>query len=387
MFDYVIVGAGLSGSVVAERIANDLNKKVLIIEKRNHIAGNVFDHHNEHGILVHQYGPHIFHTKLKEVWDYISQFTEWNHYHHRVLGSIDGQHVPIPFNLKSLFTLLPQHTAQQLEQKLVTHFGYNVKVPILKLRETSDEQLKWLADYVYEKIFLHYTKKQWDMTPEELNRNVTGRVPVYISNDDRYFQDTYQGLPKNGYTRVVEAMLDHQNIKLMLNTDYKEVVTFNADTGSIMLFGQPFTGQFIYTGKIDELFNYKYGELPYRSLRFEHETIEQEKYQSAGTVNYPNEYDFTRITEFKHLTGQVHPYTSIVREYPQPYSKDIPGMDIPYYPIPQSQNQIVYKQYKQKAKQYNQVVLLGRLAEYTYYDMDACIAKALKVYEQVIRGE
>jgi UDP-galactopyranose mutase len=387
MFDYVIIGAGLSGAVVAERIANDLNKKVLIVEKRNHIAGNIYDRYNKYGILIHQYGPHIFHTKIKEVWDYVSRFTEWNHYQHRVLGRIDGQEVPIPFNLKSLFALLPQHTAKQLEEKLVAHFGYNVKVPILKLRETADEQLKWLADYVYEKVFQYYTQKQWGMTPEELDPAVTGRVPLYISNDDRYFQDTYQGLPKHGYTLMVQAMLDHDNIKLLLNTDYKEVLDFNGYDNAIKLFGQPFNGRLIYTGKIDELFNYEYGELPYRSLRFEFETREQKQFQATGTVNYPNEYDFTRITEFKHLTAQSHSYTSIVREYPQAYCKDTLGKDIPYYPIPQPQNQEIYKRYKQHVKKYEQVILLGRLAEYTYYDMDACIAKALKVYERVIKGE
>jgi UDP-galactopyranose mutase len=387
MFDYVIVGAGLSGAVVAERIANDLNKSVLIVEKRSHIAGNVFDHYDENGLLVHKYGPHIFHTKLEEVWDYVSQFTEWHYYQHRVLGSVDGHLVPIPFNLASILALMPDHLAKQLEEKLVRQFGLNVKVPILRLRETEDDQLKWLADFVYEKVFLNYTRKQWKLNPEELDPYVTGRVPVYISFDDRYFQDPYQGVPKRGYTAIVEAMLKHKNIKVMLNTDFADIIRRDDRDGSFTLFGQPYSGKLIYTGKIDELFQYEFGELPYRSLRFQFETVMREQYQKTGTVNYPNEYGFTRITEFKHLTGQSHPHTSIVREYPQEYDRNDSDKDIPYYPIPQQQNQEMYKLYRQKAKKYRNLLLLGRLAEYTYYDMDACIAKALKTYKQDIIGD
>ncbi|UJF33201.1 UDP-galactopyranose mutase [Paenibacillus hexagrammi] len=386
MFDYIIVGAGFSGSVIAERIANVLHKKVLIIEKRNHIGGNAFDRFNQEGLMIHQYGPHIFHTKLKYIWDYVSQFAEWHYYHHRVLASIDGQQVSIPFNLQALQDLLPSGLAQELEDKLVRQFGHGVKVPILKLRETEDRDLRWLAEFIYEKVFLHYTTKQWGMTPEELDPMVTGRVPVFISKDDRYFQDAYQGMPKLGYTAVFEGMLRHSNIKIMLNTDYKELLEVDSGTQSIRFMGRAFEGQLIYTGKIDELFNYEYGELPYRSLRFEFETLQQEKFQNTGTVNYPNEYDFTRITEFKHLTGQKHPYTAIVREYPQAYDRQRTGQDVPYYPIPKSENQERYSQYVQKAKQMSQLILLGRLAEYKYYDMDACIAKALKVFEDRIAG-
>ncbi|QNK58375.1 UDP-galactopyranose mutase [Paenibacillus sp. PAMC21692] len=382
MFDYLIIGAGFSGAVMAERIANVMGKKVLIVEKRNHIGGNAYDKHNEEGILVHQYGPHIFHTKLKNVWDYISQFTEWQHYHHRVLGSIDGKQVPIPFNLTALKKLFPEQLANEIEHKLVQEFGCNTKVPILKLREANDEQLRLLANYIYDKVFVNYTTKQWGMLPEELDPLVTGRVPVHISRDDRYFQDPYQGLPKHGYTSLFENMLRHPSINLMLNTDYHEVVQFDHQTNQIYLFNQPFKGKVIYTGKIDELFGYKFGELPYRSLRFEFDTLPIAQYQETGTVNYPNEYDFTRITEFKHMTGKYHRWTTIVREYPQVYNKDVKGQDIPYYPISKPENRELYKKYYVEAKAYNQLVLLGRLAEYTYYDMDACIAKALKVFEQ-----
>lgn len=384
MFDYVVVGAGFAGAVIAERIATQLNEKVLVIEKRNHIGGNAYDYYDENGILVHKYGPHIFHTRSKEVWDYLSQFTDWYLYHHHVLGSIDGKKVPIPFNLNTLYELLPESLAKPLEEKLVNKFGYNVKVPILKLRETDDQDLKFLADFVYDKVFLNYTTKQWGMKPEELDPTVTGRVPVYISRDNRYFQDAYQGMPKEGYTKIFEKLLFHSNIKLMLNTDYKEVIEIDFKNGNISLFGQEFKGTLIYTGKIDEFFNYEFGELPYRSLRFEFENIQKEFVQPVGTVNYPNEYQFTRITEFKHLTGQKHSSTTIVKEYPQDYERNVKGKDIPYYPIPRKENLELYARYKERAKQFSNVLFVGRLAEYRYYDMDAVIARALKVFKDKI---
>jgi len=382
LFDYVVVGAGLSGGVMAERISNVLNRNVLVIEKRSHIGGNTYDRYDKNGIFIHQYGPHIFHTKIKEVWDYLSQFTEWREYYHHVLGSIDGKRVPIPFNLNTLEQLLPAHLAGELEKKLVQHFGYGSKVPILKLREVEDPDLKWLADFVYERVFVNYTIKQWGMKPEELDPAVTGRVPVFISRDDRYFSDPYQGLPKHGYTRMFEKLFNSPKIKLMLNTDYREVLHLAWDQRTFSLFGQPFRGTVIYTGAIDELFEYKYGQLPYRSLRFEFETVHQERYQETGTVNYPNEYNFTRITEFKHLTGQHHKDSVIVREYPQPYERDVPGRDIPYYPVPHPDHQELFKKYWREAQNIPQLILVGRLAEYKYYDMDACVAKALKVFEQ-----
>ncbi|MBB6281992.1 UDP-galactopyranose mutase [Geobacillus subterraneus] len=384
MFNYVIVGAGFAGAVIAERIATQLNEKVLVIDKRNHIGGNAYDYYDENGILVHKYGPHIFHTRSKEVWDYLSQFTEWHLYHHHVLGSLDGKKVPIPFNLNTLYELLPESLAKPLEEKLVNKFGYNVKVPILKLRQTDDRDLKFLADFVYDKVFLNYTTKQWGMKPEELDPTVTGRVPIYISRDNRYFQDPYQGIPKQGYTEIFRKLLSHSNIKIMLNTDYKEVIEIDFDKGNISLFGQAFKGTLIYTGKIDEFFNYEWGELPYRSLRFEFESIHKEFVQPVGTVNYPNEYEFTRITEFKHLTGQIHPSTTIVKEYPQAYERNVRGKDIPYYPIPKKENLELYARYKERARQFPNVLFVGRLAEYRYYDMDAVVARALTVFKNHI---
>ncbi|MEB3750976.1 UDP-galactopyranose mutase [Geobacillus icigianus] len=382
MFDYVIIGTGFAGSVLAERIATQLNKKVLMIEKRNHIGGNAYDSYDSQGILIHNYGPHIFHTKVKKVWDYLSNFTEWHLYHHKVLGVIDGKKVPIPFNLNSIHQVFPKSLAERLEKKLIENFGYNKKVPILKLREVEDPDLKFLADYIYEKVFLGYTTKQWGVTPEELDPSVTGRVPVYISRDDRYFQDPYQGMPKEGYTKLFERMLDHENIKILLNTDYKEVLEFNFETGEASLFGKKFNGEIVYTGPIDYFFDYKFGPLPYRSLNFVFEQFNQEQVQEVGTVNYPNDYNFTRITEFKHLTNQISDKTTTVKEFSQEY---IPGKNIPYYPIKNEQNLELYRLYKEEARKYENLIFIGRLAEYQYYDMDMVVAKAIRVFEEKIK--
>lgn len=380
MYDSVVVGAGYAGLVLAERLASKQNKKVLVIEQRQHIGGNAYDYYDQHGVLIHQYGPHIFHTRSKEIWDYLSQFTDWHYYEHRVLAKIDGQEVPLPFNLNTIDLVFPSELAARLKEKLVRYLGFNVKVPILKLRQQDDADLKFLADYVYEKVFLQYTLKQWGISPEQLDATVTGRVPIYISRDDRYFQDQYQGLPLRGYTEMFKKMLDHPNIHLMLNTRYQDIL--NISTAGNTLFGTPFMGEVVYTGKIDELFGYCYGELPYRSLRFEYDTYDMEYKQSVGQLNSPNSYDYTRITEFKHLTGQIHPKTTLAREYPEAYTR---GKNIPYYPIIEDENQLKYKQYKKLADELEHVHFVGRLAEYKYYDMDAVVAAALKLYKKLAK--
>ncbi|ADD01948.1 UDP-galactopyranose mutase [Thermoanaerobacter italicus Ab9] len=366
-YDYVVVGAGIAGITFAENIARRLNKKVLIIEKRNHIGGNCYDEYNENGVLIHKYGPHIFHTNNKKVWDYLSQFTEWNIYYHRVLGSIDGKFVPIPFNLNTLHELLPESSANKLENHLIREFGYGSKVPVLELKHSTNKDLKFLADFIYEKVFLNYTTKQWGMRPEELDPEVTGRVPVYISCDNRYFQDRYQGIPKYGYTKMFEKMLDNKNIHLMLNTDYKEIID------------EIKYDKMIYTGPIDYFFDYKHGKLPYRSLYFKFETYQLDQYQPVGTINYPNEYDFTRITEYKHMTGQNHEFTTIVKEYPKDCKSE---NDIPYYPIPQKENMEICNKYKNEAEKQKNILFVGRLAEYRYYNMDAVVERVLSFFER-----
>ncbi|MEL6262517.1 MAG: UDP-galactopyranose mutase [Cyanobacteria bacterium J06607_13] len=369
-FDWLIIGAGYSACVLAERIATQLEQRVLIVEKRSHIGGNAYDYYNEHGHLIHKYGPHIFHTKSKQVWDYLSQFTGWRPYYHHVLGVVEGKKVPIPFNLNTLYALFPPSYAEKLEGLLLKNFGFGKKVPILQLKESRHTDLALLADYIYNNVFLRYTQKQWNLKPEELDSGVTARVPIYISRDNRYFQDPYQAMPKHGYTAMFQRMINHPLIKVLLNTDYKEVideVSFN---------------RAICTGPIDEFFGYTHGAMPYRSIDFRFETLDQERYQEVGTVNYPNDYDITRITEQKYLTGQISPKTTIVREFPQAY---IPGRNDPYYPIPKLENRDRLSHYLKEAKKLNGSILFaGRLGDYKYYNMDQAVVRALGIFEKEI---
>lgn len=377
MIDYIIVGAGLAGVVIAERIATQLNKKVIIIEKRNHIGGNCYDFKDENNILIHKYGPHLFHTNNKEVIDYLSNFTSWDIYNHEVLAYVDGKKIPIPFNINTLYEVFPQSKAKALEDKLVQTYGLNSKVPILELKKSTDKDLQFLADFVYEKIFVNYTAKQWGMKPEDMDGAVTARVPIFVGRDNGYFNDSYQSLPKNGYTNMIQNMLNHKNIKLMLNTDFKEVCYLKDE--DFYLFGSKFQGQVIYTGQIDELFDYKFGDLPYRSVEMKFETVEKEFYQEKTTVNYPNDYDFTRITEFKHIYPINSLKTTILKEYPQEYVKN---KNTPYYPIFTQENQFRYNLYLQYASKFNNLILVGRLAEYKYYDMDDIVERALEVFKK-----
>ena len=300
--DWLIVGAGFTGCTLAERIATQLNQKVLLIDRRSHVGGNAYDYHNHNGILLHKYGPHIFHTNSKKVWDYLAPFTEWRPYHHHVLAVIDGRKVPVPFNLNSLALLFPRKYAEKLEDALLAEYGFGVKVPILKMREHENADLRTLADYIYKNVFYGYTVKQWELTPDQLDPSVTGRVPVYISRDDRYFQDTWQAMPRYGYSALFQKMLDHRNIRVLLNTDFRE------------LEGMVRFDRMVYTGPVDDYFDQMHGHLPYRSLRFEFVDVNEERVQEAGTVNYPNDYDFTRITEQKYLSGQKSPVSTLVVE-------------------------------------------------------------------------
>jgi UDP-galactopyranose mutase len=382
LFNYIVVGSGFAGSVIAERIANVLNQKVLIIEKRNHIGGNCYDYKDENNIIVHKYGSHIFHTDYKEVFDYLSNFTDWQVYQHRVLAFVDGKKVPLPFNLNSIYEVFPQELAKRLEVRLIEKYGYGAKIPILELLKEEDQDLKYLANYVYEKIYKYYTMKQWGLKPEEISPQVTARVPIYISKDNRYFTDKYQGVPKEGYTKMFERMLISPNIKIMLNTDFKEVISIDFENKKIYFLGQEFNGKLIFTGMIDELFNFKYGILPYRSLDFRFETIDQEYYQEAPVINYPNDYDFTRITEFKHIHPVKSEKTTILKEYPKPYSSNT---DIPCYPLLTKEAEEIYYRYKEEAEKFENLILVGRLAEYKYYDMDDAVKRALDVFEERVR--
>lgn len=380
MFDAIIIGAGFAGAVLARQLAAEKNLKVLIVEKRKHIAGNCHDYINDHGVLVHSYGPHLFHTSDKEVFNYLANFTEWQEYQHHVLAYVDGQKIPIPFNLNSLKMLFPESLTQSLENKLVEHFGYDVKVPILELRQTDDIELKRLADYIYEKIFVNYTSKQWGCKPEDISPEVTGRVPINISYDGRYFQDVYQAVPKNGYTKLFENLLDHPNIHLLLNTDYKTVMNFNFEDRTISAFGDVYTGEVVFTGMIDALCDYCFGELPYRSIDFEFETYEKHFYQEGAVINYPNNYDYTRITEFKHIHFRDSKYTTILREFPRSFLGMKDEYDTPSYPVFKDENIKIIEKYKEHTEDISQLTLIGRLAEYKYYDMDDIVKRALEVF-------
>jgi UDP-galactopyranose mutase len=364
MFDYLIVGAGFAGSVLAERLARGAGKEVLLVDRRTHIGGNAYDHFDDAGILVHRYGPHIFHTNSREVFDYLSLFTQWRPYEHRVRASVDGQLLPIPINLDTVNKLYGLNlTSFQLEQ----FFG-DVAVPCKQIRTSEDVIISKVGRELYEKFFRNYTRKHWGLDPSELDASVTARVPTRTNRDDRYFTDTYQAMPLHGFTRMFENMLDHPKIKILLNTDYREIQHLI-----------PYQ-EMIYTGPIDEFFDYRYGKLPYRSLEFRHETLHVPVYQPAPVVNYPNEHAYTRVTEFKYLTGQDHPKTSIVYEYARAEGD-------PYYPVPRPENGELYRKYKSLADETSGVHFAGRLATYKYYNMDQVTAQALTLYAKLLNTQ
>jgi UDP-galactopyranose mutase len=364
MFDYLIVGAGFAGSVLAERLANKQGKKVLIIDKRDHIGGNAYDYYNEDGILIHKYGPHIFHTNSKEVFEYLGQFTEWRPYEHEVLARVDGQLVPIPINLNTINQLY----GLNLNSSQVEEFFASRAEKITRVQTSEDVVVGKVGRELYEKFFRGYTRKQWDLDPSELDASVTARVPTRTNKDNRYFTDTYQAMPLHGYTAMFRKMLSHPNIKIMLNTDYKEIIDIIPHR------------HLIYTGPIDAYFDYCYGKLPYRSLEFKFQTIDAEYFQPTGTVNYPNEQLYTRITDFKYLTGQKHSKTAIVYEYPRAEGD-------PYYPIPRPENAEIYKQYQQLAATLSNTYFVGRLATYKYYNMDQVVAQALTTFKKIIQEQ
>jgi UDP-galactopyranose mutase len=364
MYDYLIVGAGFAGSVLAERLASVGNKKVLIIDKRNHIGGNAYDYYNEDGILIHKYGPHIFHTNSEEVFNFLSRFTAWRNYQHKVLANVDGQLLPIPINLNTI----NEYYGIKLNSLEMEDFLAARAEKVYPVKTSEDVVVNKVGRELYEKFFKGYTRKQWALDPSELDASVTARIPTRTNKDDRYFTDTYQAMPLHGYTKMFEKMLSHSNIKIMLNTNYKEVINEVAYK------------KLIFTGPVDEYFNYQYGKLPYRSLRFKFETHDQENFQQTGTINYPNDYAFTRITEFKHLTGQKHEKTSVVYEFPE-------ASGDPYYPVPRPENDQLYKKYQALANQLTNTYFVGRLATYKYYNMDQVVAQALTTFKKIMQTD
>ncbi len=361
-YDIVIVGSGLAGIIFAERFANILNKKVLIIEKRNHIGGNLYDYYNNQGILIHKYGPHIFRTDKKEIWDYLRQFTKWHYYQHQVVANIKGFEVPFPINLDTYNTLTNEDLSQiEFEEKLKSFkFTDNPK-------NAEEAVINQVGVYLYETFFKYYTIKQWGKYPKELHADTVARVPVRTDKENRYFFHKYQGLPNNGYTYMIKNMLKSKNISILLNTDYKDIID------SIEY------NQMIYTGALDYFFNYKHGELEYRSLYFEERTYNKESFQSHSVVNYPNNYDYTRITEYKKLTGQIHHKTTVHYEYPQDFNKN---KNERYYPILDDKNSKLKQLYLNEVKKVDNTVFIGRLAEYKYYAMDELIERCLEIFNK-----
>lgn len=359
---FLIIGAGFAGSVVARELA-EAEHQILVVDRRNHIAGNAYDVKDSHDILIHQYGPHIFHTNSERILNYLSRFTEWRSYEHRVLGVVDGKEYPFPINRDTLNQLYDL----DLDEQGATDFFEKVREPKAQVKSSEDVVLNGVGRDLYEKFFLNYTKKQWGLEPSRLKAGVAARIPIRTNSDDRYFTDTYQVMPLHGYTAMFESILKHPNIQLQLATDYKDWLKQHKQYDHI-----------VYTGCIDEFYDYQFGKLPYRSLRFEHQHLaDTEYYQSVGTVNYPNDFDFTRITEFKHLTGQQHPATSIVREYPTAEGD-------PYYPIPRDENEVLFKKYKALADEEKHVTFVGRLAEYRYYNMDQVVGAALNAVDKIL---
>jgi len=384
-YDTIIVGAGFAGATAARELAERGGRQVLVLERRDHIGGNAYDCLNQAGVLIHQYGPHIFHTNDKRVFDYLCRFSAFTGYQHKVVANIpveDGRaQYPVPFNLISLETAFGAEKAAALAEKLIAAYGAEKKVTILELRQNQDPEISALADYVYEHVFVHYTMKQWGQSPEEIDPNTTARVPVFLSRDCRYFQDTYQGMPENGYTKLFESLLDHPNITVELGVDAAQRLDLSGET--ILLDGQPFAGQVIYTGAVDELFGCVYGRLPYRTLDFKFEDHPVDFWQTHGTVNYTVDEDYTRITEFKHLTGQQLPdVTTIMKEYSRAYTGA--PEETPYYAIINEENNALYGKYAALAARHENLFLLGRLAEYKYYNIDAIVARALALCDTLV---
>ena len=380
-YDALVVGAGYAGSVVARELAERAGKKVCVLERRPHIAGNAYDCLDEAGVLIHLYGPHIYHTYDERVHEYLSRFTDFTNYQHRVLANIHGTLMPVPFNHTSLKMAFGSERGEALFAKLVEKFGLDRKVPILELRAQDDPELEEVADYVFENVFLHYTMKQWGQTPDQVDPSVTGRVPVLVGDDDRYFQSPHQGMPAKGYTDLFDHMLDHANIDVFLDVDARDIV--RVEDGKIMAGEKAYEGQVVYTGPLDELFGLDLGALPYRTLDLDFETLPVDEFQPVCTVNYTTSEDFTRITEFKHMTGQVVPgKTTILREYSKAYE---PGSgQTPYYAILEPQNKALYASYLERVAGVANFHAVGRLAEYRYYDMDAVVASALALADKLV---
>lgn len=378
-FDYVIVGAGLTGSVIARKLAEN-DKKVLVLEKRSHIGGNVYDEYDENGILVQRYGVHVFHTDKEEVFNFLSKFTEWNDYAITCLASIQGKMTDVPFNFRCIDTFYSEEKAKELKEKLLIEFNNVDRVPVIELLNSKDKDIKEFGNFLFENDYKPYTCKQWGRKPEEIDVSILNRVKIALSYDNRYFSNKYQCMPKDGFTKLMERMLSHQNITILTNKDVNELIYFKK--GKCYLKGIQFN-KLIYTGALDRLFDYKYGQLPYRTLHFEYNTYDVNKFLDAPFVVYPLHETMTRMTEFKSITMQkLEGKTTVVYEYPREYSHLDESVD-PYYPIISDKNTELFNKYKELAKNYSNLILCGRLADYKYYDMDNAVSRGFEIFDQI----
>jgi UDP-galactopyranose mutase len=387
-FDVLVVGSGYAGSVIAREFATRNGSRVAVVEQRPHIGGNSFDEYDEYGVLVHRYGPHIFHSESERVYQYLSRFTSWRDYQHVVLADIHGKYTPVPFNLNSIEQHFPPDQASAIISRLLECFGADAKVPIIELRKMQDLDLLALADFVYENVFLHYTEKQWGLSPEQIDPAVTARVPVFVGRDNRYFQDRFQGMPLDGYTAMFEQILDHPLITCYLGLDARDILSFVGESASpdsafskILVNGQSFDGEVIYTGALDLLCDCRFGLLPYRSLDFVYKHFLQEHVLPCGTVNYTVSEDYTRISEYSWMTGQQLDHSTIMEEYPRPFLD--PVGQIPYYAIINDSNYQSYQRYLSLFSAIPNFHALGRLAEYRYYNMDQIVLRALELADSI----
>lgn len=379
-YDVVIVGSGFAGTTIANLLANK-NKRILVIEKRSYIGGNMYDYINKDGTLIHQYGPHIFHTNYKEVYDYLSSFIPFYKYEHKVLGNLDGTLVPVPFNFASIDKCFDKEKASLLKDKLLKEYPNKQKISIFDLLNNKNKDIQELGSFIYEKVFAYYTSKQWGIDPKDIDKSVINRVPIILGNRDTYFDDKYQYMPEGGFTNLFNKMLDHQNIDIMLNTNAEEILSF--DDRDIYINKELFKGILVYTGPIDSLFNYKYGSLPYRSLDLVFEDYDIDSYQPASVVNYLTSEKYTRITEFKHLTNTgTNGKTTILKEYSLNFDVNNQKLER-YYPIQNDKNHELYEKYAQLVSKYKNLYLCGRLAEYKYYNMDVVIKRAMEIADLI----
>ena len=380
MFDFIVVGCGYAGAVSARLISENLNKKVLIIEKRSHIAGNMYDEYNEIGILVHKYGPHISAMNNKKVYDFLSRFTEWIPYEHKVLAQIDDKKVPLPINLNSIKILFPEEYGV-MSRVIISEYGFGNNVPILSMMKSNINEIRDLADFLYRKVYLEYTMKMWNLNPKQIDPSVTGRIPFRVSYDDRHFLHRYQVMPKYGFTNLFKNMLNHPNISVKLDTEANEEISVDFNNQVIIYNNKKFDGKLIYTGSLDELCNYKYGPLPYRSLNFKFDNYFEDYIQPCAVLNWPDSKPATRRTEIKRLTGQILPNkTTTITEYPGEYNKDDPNFNEPYYPILKKEHLDIYNKYVDELRRIKNFYFTGRLASYRYYNMEDAVINAMEFF-------